>query len=677
MKNLALALVCAAGVAVCALFNVRAQEDAVTTKLRLVDATKQPRGGIVRIRDAAGKVVRLPGLLPRLLGVKVADEFYAWHVVPTAGVTITLPRGTAHLDPGRLTSSGVRDARSLGATPYVLEALRWLPDDAATGHGEHADTGRERILVADDNADMRDYLRRLLEGRCAVDVVADGAAALQALRERSYDLLLTDVMMPGVDGLALLAAVRADPALRTLPVIVLSARAGEESRLAGLEHGADDYLVKPFGARELLARVSAQLALAGRQRDATDVLVANSRRLADSVDAERSLRAAAEAANQAKDNFLAMLAHELRNPLGVIVNGIGVLERMQLAGDEAARIRALLRRQATHLARLLDDLLDVARISRGKITLRREAVDLRAVVDLAVESERHRIDAKRQRLRIALPPAPVIVDGDPARLQQVVSNLLNNATKYTGAGGEIAIELTADAWEARLAVRDRGAGIPRDQLDSIFDLFFQLDAPLARSEGGLGIGLTLVHRLVEQHGGVVRASSPGLGRGSTFVVTLPLAAEAPAAVTAAPPAALEPRHILLIEDNDDARDALRVGLELTGHRVTVAADGTSGIEQALALEPDVAVIDVGLPGVDGYGVARRLRERLGRGIVLVALTGYSQPEDRQHALEAGFDIHLPKPAGVDDLADALSRHVRSSAPHMPPGASLDRASPAA
>jgi len=616
------------------------------------------RGARARSHEGTGIGLALVRELLTLHGGTIAVES---EVDRGTRFTVTLRRGTAHLDPDRLAPAALHgDTRGVAtgvATSYVAEAVRWIPDEITLGDttDPSGDGDMARILVADDNADMREYLRRLLAGRWIVDVVPDGAVALRALRERPYDVLLTDVMMPALDGFGLVAAVRNDQTLRTLPVIVLSARAGEESRVAGLEHGADDYLVKPFSARELLARVNAQLALAARRRETTDALRATSRRLEHSVDTERSLRTAAEAANRAKDDFLAMLAHELRNPLAVIVNGIGVLERMDSGAEEPARIRALIKRQANHLARLLDDLLDVARISQGKITLRREIVDLRAVVDLAIDSERHRLNAKRQRLRVEAAPGPTHVHGDPARLQQIVSNLLNNASKYTAAEGAIAVELTSEAGHATLTVRDNGAGIPADKLASIFDLFFQLETPLARSEGGLGIGLTLVHRLVDQHGGTVTAASPGVGRGSTFVVTLPLAQAPRESATAAAPAAHVPCHVLLIEDNDDAREALRAGLELAGHRVTVAADGASGIDRAMTVQPDVAVVDVGLPGVDGYDVARRLREKFGRDIVLVALTGYSQPEDRRRALDAGFDVHLPKPAGVDDLARVLNR----------------------
>jgi signal transduction histidine kinase len=561
-------------------------------------------------------------------------------------VTVTLPRGSAHLPPERLLAAPPPAQPGAAAVAYVVEALRWLPDDVVDDGSAPWPTETGRVLVADDNADMREYLRRLLARHWVVESVEDGEAALQALRARPFDLVLTDVMMPRLDGYGLLAALRADPATRTLPVILLSARAGEESRIEGLDRGADDYLVKPFAARELVARVNAQLTLAKARREATE---ARTRLL----EQERGLRAEAESANRAKDTFLAMLAHELRNPLGVILNGIGVLDRSP-AGDEGGRIRSLIRRQANHLARLLDDLLDVARISQGKIALRCETVDLRAVVDLAVEGERHRLDTKRQRLTVALPAEPVPVWGDPARLQQVVSNLVNNASKYTEAGGDVTVELDIDGPDARLAVRDSGSGIPETSRTSIFDLFVQLDTPLARSGGGLGIGLTLVRQLVEQHGGGVEVQSAGPGQGSTFSVTLPLTRPAPPGGGALVlPAAGPRRAVLLIEDNDDAREALRIGLELSGHHVRVAADGASGIEQALQARPDAVVIDVGLPGLDGYQVARTLRDKLGPELLLVALTGYGQADDRRRAREAGFDVHLTKPTGIDELERVL------------------------
>jgi signal transduction histidine kinase/CheY-like chemotaxis protein len=370
--------------------------------------------------------------------------------------------------------------------------------------------------------------------------------------------------------------------------------------------------------------------------------------------AAEAARDAAEASNRAKDEFLAMLAHELRNPLGVILNGLKILDRVGQHDDEPSRIRALMTRQTEHLARLLDDLLDLARISQGRVELRKEPLDLRTVVDFAVESERHRLAAKAQALDIAMPPAPVMVYADQARMQQVVGNLIHNASKYTPERGRVSVKVEPAGDEARVHVRDTGVGVPREKLAAIFDLFVQLDASPDRAQGGLGIGLTLVRRLVEQHGGSVRAESEGAGQGTEFIVTLPLTSAAPLS----PPASERPSsprrlQILLIEDNADAREMLQFGLTLAGHQVQTAADGDAGIAFAIASPPDVAIVDLGLPRVDGLGVARALRAKLGPAIRLVALTGYGQQADRERTRAAGFDAHVTKPATVEDVLAAL------------------------
>jgi PAS domain S-box-containing protein len=366
-------------------------------------------------------------------------------------------------------------------------------------------------------------------------------------------------------------------------------------------------------------------------------------------------RAQAEAANRAKDEFLAMLAHELRNPLSVMVNALAALDRAAPA-PEAERARAVMRRQHEHLARLLDELLDVARITSGRIELEREPVDLRSVVELAADALRLRVQAKRQELRLRLGPRPVTVLGDALRLQQVVGNLLDNASKYTAAGGSIAVTLEVGGDEARLRVRDSGAGIAPQHLESIFELFTQANPNLARTEGGLGVGLTVVKRVVELHGGSIRAHSDGPGRGSEFVVRLPVTADAPrppAEAAEAPPG--PGRRILVIEDHEDGRDMLVLTLRSAGHDVLEAATGHDGVELAVAHAPDVALVDIGLPDLDGYEVGRRIREKLGSRLSLIALTGYGQPSDRARSQRAGFDAHLVKPVAASALAQALAR----------------------
>ena len=318
------------------------------------------------------------------------------------------------------------------------------------------------------------------------------------------------------------------------------------------------------------------------------------------------------------------------------------------------RAREVVERQALHQARLLDDLLDVSRITRGKIELRRRNVSLGNAVTEALEAARGLIHAKAQSISVALPDEPIFVDADPTRLAQVITNLVNNAAKYTHAGGRIGVACEHHGGQAVVIVRDNGSGIPREMLSRIFDLFAQAEPSTARTHGGLGIGLTLVKNLVEMHGGTVVARSRGRGSGSEFEVRLPAVAaphvEPPPSRVDAPARAF---RVLLIEDNVDTRETLRRVLELDGHEVREAADGPEGIEVALASRPEVVIVDIGLPGLDGFEVARRLRAALGKAPLLIALTGYGQPEDRRLSRDAGFDVHLVKPVSPEQLAAAL------------------------
>lgn len=371
---------------------------------------------------------------------------------------------------------------------------------------------------------------------------------------------------------------------------------------------------------------------------------------------ERGARTQAEAANRAKDEFLAMLAHELRNPLSVIANAVTVLEQSADGASRPSKPAAAIRRQTAHLTRLLDDLLDVARITSGRIELEHEHLDLRHEIEQAVEAQRHRIDGKQQRLTLALPARAVPVFGDAVRLQQVVGNLLNNASKHTPPRGTIRITLDDDGADAVLEVADTGAGIAPDKLDAVFDLFEQANPSLARTEGGLGIGLTLVKRVVELHGGMVVAHSDGVGLGTKLVVRLPLAA--PAAPAPAAPATTgdpSPRRILVVEDHDDGREMLVTLLRLGGHDVLEAATGAEGMEIAARVRPDVILLDIGLPDVNGYDLGRRLRETLGPTPAIVALSGYGQPADRARSTAVGFDEHLVKPVDPLALAESLRR----------------------
>ena len=672
----------------------------------------------------------------------------------------------------------------------VEEALRWLPDDPQAG-GDAAlnasdqrrgDRMASRVMVVDDNADMRTYLARLLAPHWNVRTASNGEEALRMIVAERPDLVLSDVMMPGVDGFALLRALRADPATRGIPVVMLSARAGEDSKVEGLDAGADDYLIKPFAARELIARVETHLRLAGirrraeRQReeltslfelapvpitvvqgaahrfvmanaafrrlvgdrpllgrtlreafpelaehpvaaifervfhggemvresghtltvrgpdgDSHDRFVSASfvpiRNLEGVVDAvmmvgidltehvqmrgqlERERERLAEArheaerANAAKDEFLAMLGHELRNPLSPILTA---LQLLQMRGIEAREL-GVIRRQVGHLSRLVDDLLDVSRITRGKIELRRAPVELSSVILRAVETASPLLEQKRQRLDLRLGADSLWVEADADRLAQVFANLLTNASKYSDAGTtvEIIAERKGDkdgAGAVEVCVRDQGIGIPASLLDKVFDVFFQQRQSLERAAGGLGLGLAIVKSLVRLHEGEVRAESAGKGQGSSFIVTLPLLPDA--AIGAASQAVVKDaspfdewpgpedgRKILLVDDNEDAAELVAEGLRLLGHRVVLAHDGPTALSLALQMRPEIALLDIGLPVMDGYELARRLRQADGEGhLRLVAMTGYGQESDRVRAREAGFDVHLVKPVTLEALA---------------------------
>ncbi len=415
-----------------------------------------------------------------------------------------------------------------------------------------------------------------------------------------------------------------------------------EGRLIGVIHAGSTRLREfTVDDLDLIRRVAQRAALAIER---TQLL-----------ERERSSREAAEAANQAKDEFLAMLGHELRNPLAAISMAMNLLTRADGPRDLEPQAHAIIVRQVEQLLRLVDDLLDVARVTTRKIHLRRQPTNIAECISGCIKQ----LTATKQLgdLHILVEAAPVWVDGDPDRLAQIVINLVSNAVKYSPSGGSILVSTAAEDEYAVIRVKDTGVGIPAGLLPRIFDLFVQGEVDLDRTHAGLGIGLTLVRRLAELHGGTAEAFSEGPGKGSTFIVRLPSIA-APALTiehfSSGPDAAKAPRRILIIEDNADVRESLRAWLELSGHHVYEAPDGPSGVEKAVAVRPDVALVDIGLPGLDGYAVARRIRSMPdGRGIVLVALTGYARPEYRERADEVGFDGYLAKPIDVGQLSELI------------------------
>ncbi|MGF6276217.1 PAS domain S-box-containing protein [Massilia sp. UYP11] len=825
---------------------------------------------------------------------------------------VDLPFGLAHLPQDRILHApeGVQERQRMGSA-FVEEALRWLPDAEVVpreaGQPALADMGgqaRPRILIADDNNDMRAYLKALLEPHADVRICADGQAAFELALADPPDLLLSDVMMPKLDGFGLIAQVRASEELRLLPVMLLSARAGEEAKVEGLQAGADDYLVKPFSANELLARVRTQVAL-GRERsqmerdarareahvralvDASpamlwttddtgrctylsrrwydytgrtpeqdlglgwledvhpedrahageafltaisarepfsidyrlrrhdgsycwfidsglprvnaagepdgfvgtvidiqvrktlqerfervseagdigvwyadapftefqlnaemavhfgldsvrpasiDALLAavdpeDRERLADGVahavragspldlefrtvtgGAPRWLRAigwcgldehgqlerfdgvtldiddqkhaeqelqrlASELGrkNRAQSDFLFTLAHELRNPLAPIRSGLELMRIGAASGD----VQAIMRRQVDHMVHLVDDLLDMARLAEGKVTLRLERVLLADVVREAVDMSMPLVETRKHALAVRLPQEPLALHADRHRVAQILSNLLNNAAKYTPQGGAIEIAARIEADEVALTVSDNGIGIDAPAMETVFDMYAQVHLGTEMAQGGLGVGLNLVQRLVKLHGGRVAVSSAGAGMGSRFTVWLPLpqdaSAAAPSGAAAAPPAAPEAApddggakeagnavaalRILVVDDNVDAAEMLHALLEMSGHAVSVAHDGATALRRAAEVLPQIVFLDIGLPDMSGFEAAEAMRRIAGmEKASLVALTGWGAEQDRQRSSQAGFDHHLTKPADFG-MVEHLIRDV--------------------
>ena len=358
-------------------------------------------------------------------------------------------------------------------------------------------------------------------------------------------------------------------------------------------------------------------------------------------------------ANRAKDEFLATLSHELRNPLGAIVNAVSALDHGTVFADQAVRLRQIIHRQAHHLTRLVDDLLDVARATAGKIALTRQSVDLADVAASCVRSLRE--SGRAHDRRVTFREESVIVNADPTRLAQIITNLLDNAVKFTPSHGSVDVEVARAGHEGVIRVSDSGIGIGPEMLPRVFELFTQAEQPLDRSVGGLGVGLALSRRLVEMHGGTITAASEGHGRGAQFTVRLPVAVTGTPPPTPTVPTPKRARTVLVIEDNDDARESLRLLLESLGHRVLEAADGRQGVALALEHRPEVLLIDLGLPGLDGYEVARVVRANpTGKSALLIAVTGYGQAEDRQRSSEVGFDAHLVKPVSQSLLSTLIT-----------------------
>ncbi|MCM2564530.1 ATP-binding response regulator [Janthinobacterium kumbetense] len=499
------------------------------------------------------------------------------------------------------------------------------------------DNNSDALILNVDDSDGARYAKSRILQRAGFKVIeaSNGGDALLRARHDRPNLILLDVKLPDINGLEVCRQLKGGAETNTILVLQTSASCiGTADKIRALDGGADNYLVEPIEADELIANVKALLRLGRVERALRDV-------------------------DRRKDEFLATLAHELRNPLGPIRTALALLCKLDpvvpAVQDNARRTIA---RHTDHLVRLVDDLLDVSRISQGKISLQWESVSLASVIRSALETSSHSIEARGHALDVNLPREELWVCGDAVRLSQIVANLLLNAAKFTAPGGRIAITAEREGDNVRIRLRDNGIGIAAASIDSIFGLFEQSGHSPDRVQDGLGIGLSLVRNLVTLHGGQVSVRSPGVGLGSTFEVLLPLDANVPVAAAPAPQTATGgSQRILVVDDNRDAADTLAELLEMYGHTVRTAYTGAQAAERTLEFKPDIVFLDIGLPDTSGYDVAVKMRQLpIPQQFLLVALTGYGQEHDRQAALQAGFNEHFAKPVDFGKLA-MLGLHI--------------------
>jgi two-component system, sensor histidine kinase len=513
--------------------------------------------------------------------------------------------------------------------------------------GKAADPLERRILILAPSAKDAAFAETVMANAgIACTTCSSVDALLGEIRRGVGAVLVTEEAVP--QGGALLSqSIRHQPPWSDLPVLLLT------------QHGADSEVVteavgilgnvtlveRPVRVAALVSTVRTALRARGRQYEM------------------RALLQALQEADQRKDEFLATLAHELRNPLAPIRNSVDII---RLSGDNSpmvGKLADIMERQVSHMVRLVDDLLEVSRITRGKIELRRVRAELGAIIDAAVETSRPLIEAGGHELALSLPEEPVHVEADATRLAQVLANLLNNAAKYTERGGRIELAARADEAGVNVSIRDTGIGMAPEVIERMFDMFAQADASHARVQGGLGIGLTLARSLVEMHGGTVTAHSEGPGRGSELVVRLPRAGGAATRAFAAPPEApakiQAPTRVLVVDDNQDAADSLGAMLKMLGAEVDVAHSGAAALEAVQARAPAIAFLDIGMPDMDGYEVARRIRAApRSKYTMLVALTGWGQEKDRRETKAAGFHHHLVKPTDIRTIQAVLSAASR-------------------
>jgi signal transduction histidine kinase len=531
------------------------------------------------------------------------------------------------------------------------------------------------LIVEDDIGLARLLQRRLERAGYTVFTTTSAEEAAQRVDQGGIDLLILDQQLPGgISGLDLYSRLKANNI--DVPAILVTGMQEDELLLQALRAGVRDFVPKtPEHLDYLLPAVERVLKQVNTERQLVEsrARAREAVRRQQELEAEIAQRKRAEEmlkeADRRKDEFLAMLAHELRNPLAPIRNAVYLLQLLTVDDERIRQALEIINRQTRQLAELVDDLLDVSRITRGQITLRKQQLVLADVVAQAVETSQPLLKERQHRFEARLPDEPIVVEADATRLAQIILNLLNNAAKYTEEGGDISLTVERQDGEVVLRVRDTGMGIPAEMLPRIFEPFTQIEHTLDRAQGGLGIGLTLVRRLVEMHGGSVQAFSEGRGKGSEFVVRLPRSgSECSTDVAASLHDAGRhgsgdgsSRRILLVDDNKDSAESLAQLMRLLGYEVRTAHDGEAGLRAAQQFTPDIVVLDIGLPRLNGLEVARRLRQDLGwRDTPLIAMTGYGQEEDRRRSEEAGFNAHLVKPVEFSELQAVLRRFASAS-----------------
>jgi len=554
------------------------------------------------------------------------------------------------------------------------------------------------LLVDDQPARLMSYVSILEELGQNLITARSGVEALEQLMKNDFAVVLLDVSMPGMDGFETAGLVRQHPRFEKTPIIfVTGVHLSEMDQLKAYKLGAVDYVYIPIIPEILRGKVSVLVDLYckgaelqrlnhtlaeanARLEEANTTLQAERNRELEALNRTLSKanvelatsnqalqqevveRARAEGAlkdaDRQKNEFLAILAHELRNPLAPIRNAVQIMNRRQLTDPEVVWARDVIERQLLHLARLVDDLLDVSRITSGTINLVKESVSLATVITRAIETAQPLIEQQGHELVIDVPHDVPEVEADVIRLIQAISNLINNAAKYTNAGGRITVRAEIKEDTVEICVADNGIGIAPEMLPSIFNLFTRLDEHEDGVQSGLGVGLALARRLVEMHGGTLSAKSEGVDAGSEFRVVLPLTGTQATTIVSSTQTPVRPavfkRRILIADDNADALASLALLLESDGHTVYQAANGLDAVARAVEHRPEVALLDIGMPGIDGYEVGRRIREQAwGKQVVLIAITGWGQEEDRRRSIEAGFDCHLTKPVDLAILFDLL------------------------